>query len=91
MRTPAFIFERLCSLIHPTEKQIGDFLINIEKEPAQEDFLQGRMMGNPYSSRDSGMGPLMRDIKNKICRDCELVALLEDDTGMEVRDDICCL
>lgn len=26
----------------------------------------------------------MRDIKNKICTDCELVALLEDDNGMEL-------
>ena len=42
------------------------------------------MLGNPYSSNDSDMGPLMREIKNKICRDCELVALLEDDTGMEL-------
>lgn len=43
-------------------------------------------MGNPYSSIDTGMGPLMRDIKNKICRDCDLISLLEDDTGMEVRE-----
>lgn len=42
------------------------------------------MLGNPYSSNDPGMGPLMRDIKNKICQDCELVALLEDDSGMEL-------
>lgn len=26
----------------------------------------------------------MRDIKNKICQDCELVALLDDDNGMEL-------
>jgi E3 ubiquitin-protein ligase UBR4 len=26
----------------------------------------------------------MRDIKNKICRDTELIALLEDDNGMEL-------
>ena len=26
----------------------------------------------------------MRDVKNKICTDCELVALLEDDNGMEL-------
>jgi hypothetical protein len=26
----------------------------------------------------------MRDVKNKICQDCELVALLEDDNGMEL-------
>lgn len=42
------------------------------------------MLGNPYSSNDPGMGPLMRDVKNKICQDCELVALLEDDSGMEL-------
>ncbi len=35
-------------------------------------------------STDTGMGPLMRDVKNKICTDCDLIALLEDDTGMEV-------
>jgi E3 ubiquitin-protein ligase UBR4 len=46
--------------------------------------LQGRMLGNPYSSNDSDLGPLMREIKNKICRDCELIALLEDDNGMEL-------
>ena len=44
----------------------------------------GRMMGNPYSSNEPGLGPLMRDVKNKICQDCELVALLEDDSGMEL-------
>ncbi|VVD06116.1 unnamed protein product [Leptidea sinapis] len=33
---------------------------------------------------EPGMGPLMRDVKNKICTDCELVALLEDDNGMEL-------
>ena len=42
------------------------------------------MLGNPYSSNEPNLGPLMREIKNKICRDCELVALLEDDNGMEL-------
>lgn len=42
------------------------------------------MLGNPYSSNEAGLGPLMRDVKNKICQDCELVALLEDDNGMEL-------
>lgn len=42
------------------------------------------MLGNPYSSIETGLGPLMRDVKNKICQDCELVALLEDDNGMEL-------
>ncbi|CAF1250057.1 unnamed protein product, partial [Adineta ricciae] len=86
MQTPLFIFERLCNLIYPEETMQGnkEFFIVVEKDPNQEDFLQGRMMGNPYSSADPAMGPLMRDIKNKICTDCELIALLEDDNGMEL-------
>lgn len=39
------------------------------------------MQSNPYNVRDSSIGPLMRDVKNKICRDTELLALLEEDTG----------
>jgi len=39
----------------------------LEKDLQQEDYLQGRMQGNPYSSKEQGLGPLMRDIKNKIC------------------------
>lgn len=82
--TPVFIFERLCSIIYPEENDVGEFFLTLEKDPQQEDFLQGRMLGNPYSSTESGLGPLMRDVKNKICQDCELVALLEDDNGMEL-------
>ncbi|EDO43429.1 predicted protein [Nematostella vectensis] len=84
LRTPVFIFERLCNLIYPEENDIGEFFMSLEKDPQQEDFLQGRMQGNPYSSNEPGLGPLMRDVKNKICTDCELVALLEDDSGMEL-------
>lgn len=63
---------------------MSEFLLSLEKDPHQEDFLQGRMLGNPYNANEPGLGPLMRDVKNKICTDCELVALLEDDTGMEL-------
>ncbi|EQB78628.1 E3 ubiquitin-protein ligase UBR4 [Camelus ferus] len=83
-RTPVFIFERLCSIIYPEENEVTEFFVTLEKDPQQEDFLQGRMPGNPYSSNEPGIGPLMRDIKNKICQDCDLVALLEDDSGMEL-------
>lgn len=84
IRTPVFIFERLCSTIHPEDNDSLEFFINLEKDPQQEDFLQGRMLGNPYSSNEPGMGPLMKDIKNKICQDCELLALLDDDSSMEL-------
>lgn len=84
IKTPVFVFERLCSIIHPEENDVGEFFLTLEKDAQQEDFLQGRMLGNPYPSTEAGLGPLMRDVKNKICMDCELVALLEDDNGMEL-------
>lgn len=93
IRTPVFIFERLCSTIHPEENANSEFFVSLEKDPQQEDYLQGRMLGNPYSSNEVGIGPLMKDIKNKICQDCELLALLEDDSSMEllVSNKIICL
>ncbi|XP_067624888.1 protein purity of essence isoform X2 [Eurosta solidaginis] len=84
IKTPVFIFERLYSIIHPEENDESEFFMTLEKDPQQEDFLQGRMLGNPYPSTEVGLGPLMRDVKNKICTDCELIALLEDDNGMEL-------
>ena len=87
--TPVFIFERLCNIIFPEETDTGEFFMTLEKDPQQEDFLQGRMLGNPYSSNDPDLGPNMREIKNKICTDCELVALLEDDNGKCLGKDFC--
>nr|CDQ02267.1 Bm2761, isoform b [Brugia malayi] len=84
LRIQAYLLSIINDIIYPLLKKEEDFLIQIEKDALQEDYLQGRMLGNPYKSSDAGMGPLMRDIKNKICRDCELVALLDDDTGMEL-------
>ena len=46
---------------------MGEFYLSLEKDPQQEEFLQGRMQGNPYPSSSPGLGPLMRDVKNKIC------------------------
>ncbi|CAF3340532.1 unnamed protein product [Rotaria socialis] len=42
------------------------------------------MMDNPHDIDNPAMGPLMRDIKNKICIDWELIALFKDDNGMEL-------
>ncbi|VDM70041.1 unnamed protein product [Strongylus vulgaris] len=87
LNTKAHIVSVILDVLNPEQKEEEDFHIQIEKDPAQEDFLQGRMTGNPYKvavlSTDAGLGPLMRDIKNKICRDTEMIALLEDDNGME--------
>ena len=59
------------------ENDVSEFFMILEKDPQQEDFLQGRMLGNPYSSNEPGLGPLMRDIKNKICQgECSVLGLV---------------
>lgn len=40
VRTPVFIFERLCSIIYPEENDVGEFYLTLEKDAQQEDFLQ---------------------------------------------------
>jgi E3 ubiquitin-protein ligase UBR4 len=40
VRTPVFVFERLCSIIFPEENDVGEFYLTLEKDPQQEDFLQ---------------------------------------------------
>lgn len=84
LKTPLFMFERLCNTIHSEDSDNDEFFLNLEKDQLQEEFIQGRMLGNPYPSSEPGLGPLMRDVKNKICFDCEIMAMLEDDNGMEL-------
>ncbi|KAA8491130.1 putative E3 ubiquitin-protein ligase [Porphyridium purpureum] len=55
----------------------------LSKSPTQEEFIRGHMARTPYSSADMP-GPLMRDVKNKICTDLELTGLLDDDFGVEL-------
>lgn len=81
-QTPQFVFERLCGVILPDDADDKEFRVQLDKDPLQEEYLSGRMVNNPY--RSTQLGPTMRDIKNKICRDTELIALLEDDNGMEL-------
>ena len=56
-----------CLSVCQEENDVGDFFLSLDKDPQQEEFLQGRMQGNPYPSSTPGLGPLMRDVKNKIC------------------------
>jgi hypothetical protein len=58
------------------------YLLILNKAHTQEEFIRGSMTKNPYSSVD--VGPLMRDVKNKICNQLDLIGLLEDDYGMEL-------
>jgi E3 ubiquitin-protein ligase UBR4 len=81
LQTPLFILEQLCNIICPVKPDPVYQLI-LKKSSTQEDFIRGSMTNNPYSTLD--IGPLMRDVKNKICTTLDLHALLEDDNSMEL-------
>lgn len=76
-----FILEQLCNIICPTKPEPA-YMMVLNKAHTQEEFIRGSMTKNPYSSLE--IGPLMRDVKNKICRQLELLGLVEDDYGMEL-------
>ncbi|CAN6183043.1 unnamed protein product, partial [Urochloa humidicola] len=76
-----FILEQLCNLICPVKPE-PVYLLILNKAHTQEEFIRGFMTRNPYSSGD--VGPLMRDVKNKLCNQLDLIGLLEDDYGMEL-------
>jgi E3 ubiquitin-protein ligase UBR4 len=80
-RTPVFILEQLCTIICPMKPEPA-YMMMLTKAHTQEEFIRGSMTKNPYSSLE--IGPLMRDVKNKICHQLELLGLLEDDYGMEL-------
>ncbi|XP_047958465.1 LOW QUALITY PROTEIN: auxin transport protein BIG [Salvia hispanica] len=80
-RTSMFILEQLCNLICPTKPE-PVYLLILNKAHTQEEFIRGSMTKNPYSSAE--IGPLMRDVKNKICHQLDLLGLIEDDYGMEL-------
>ncbi|KAL6498614.1 hypothetical protein OROHE_026555 [Orobanche hederae] len=80
-RNSMFILEQLCSLICPSKPE-PVYLLILNKAHTQEEFIRGSMTKNPYSSAE--IGPLMRDVKNKICNQLDLLGLLEDDYGMEL-------
>ncbi|EFJ36504.1 hypothetical protein SELMODRAFT_404572 [Selaginella moellendorffii] len=76
-----FILEQLCNIICPAKPEPAYMLV-LNKAHTQEEFIRGSMTKNPYSSLE--VGPLMRDVKNKICQQLEMIALLEDDYAMEL-------
>uniref|UniRef100_A0A1D1Y594 Auxin transport protein BIG n=1 Tax=Anthurium amnicola TaxID=1678845 RepID=A0A1D1Y594_9ARAE len=80
-RTSLFILEQLCNVICPSKPE-PVYLLNLNKAHTQEEFIRGSMTKNPYSSAE--IGSLMRDVKNKICHQLDLLGLLEDDYGMEL-------
>ncbi|GAM27937.1 hypothetical protein SAMD00019534_111130 [Acytostelium subglobosum LB1] len=80
-RTPIFIFEQICNIVCPVKPEPVYNMI-LTKASTQEDYIRGSMNKNPYPS--NVVGPLMRDVKNKICKTLDLGSFLEDDNGMEL-------
>ncbi|GJV11681.1 auxin transport protein BIG [Tanacetum coccineum] len=77
-----FILEQLCNLICMLEPEVVYHLI-LNKAYNQEEFIRGLMTKNPYFSGE--IDPLMRDVKNKICNQLDLLGLIEDDCGDDGR------
>ena len=54
VQQPNFLAVCLCLIVFTCflkeENDVGEFFLTLEKDPQQEDFLQGRMQGNPYRS-----------------------------------------
>uniref|UniRef100_A0A7N1A599 Auxin transport protein BIG n=1 Tax=Kalanchoe fedtschenkoi TaxID=63787 RepID=A0A7N1A599_KALFE len=80
-RNTLFILEQLCNLICPSKPE-SVYLLVLNKAHTQEEFIRGSMTKNPYSSTE--IGPLMRDVRNKICHQLDLLGLIEDDYGVEL-------
>ena len=51
-------------VIKPDDTGDKNFNLQLDKDPQQEEFLQGRMLHNPYLG--SSVGVVMRDVKNKV-------------------------
>lgn len=78
----AILLEELCLMLCP-ERSEPTCLLSLNKAPTQEEYIRGSMSRNPYPS-SSFDGPLMRHVKNKICKDLDLPGLLQDDFTMEL-------
>ncbi|KAH3758845.1 Auxin transport protein BIG [Pelomyxa schiedti] len=80
-RIVLFIYEQLGKIICPEKPEV-EFQLDLKKASSQDEFIRGSMTKNPYSSKE--VGPLMRDVKNKICTTLDLRGLIDDDLGMEL-------
>lgn len=60
---------QVCAAIKPESAEMV-YLMLLEKSPTQEEFIRGQLTHNPYNSAE--VGPLMRDVKNFICRELDM-------------------
>ena len=78
------ILNELAYHVLPRAPPLKVYLLRMLKSPTQEEFIPGVMSRNPYSTANMSATPLMRDVKNLICRELDMVGLVEDDFGMEI-------
>ena len=78
------ILNELAMLVLPRAPPSKVYLLRLLKSASQEEFIPGTMARNPYSTAQMSAQPLMRDVKNLICHELEMLGLLEDDFGMEL-------
>ncbi|KRZ07965.1 Intron-binding protein aquarius, partial [Trichinella zimbabwensis] len=78
------ICDSIRSAIYPEARQVEQFQIKVLPDRSQDIYLRGILPSGTYLSTDNDMGPRMRDIKNKICRGCEMISFSEDDNTLEL-------
>ena len=78
------ILNELASSVLPRAPPQKSYLMRLLKSATQEEFIPGAMSRNPYSTAQLRASPLMRDVKNLICRELDMPGLIEDDFGMEL-------
>jgi hypothetical protein len=64
-----FLYEQICKIIAPKRPDPVYFL-HLSKSASQEEYIRGSMEKNPYSSKE--VGPLMKHVRERICRELEL-------------------
>ena len=77
------VYAQVCSAVKQ-ESTEAVYLMLLDKSPTQEEFIRGQLTNNPYNSAETG--PLMRDVKNFICRELDM----EGESPTRSSDKICC-
>ena len=64
-----FLVQQLTRIIAPSKPE-PLYYLRLEKALTQEEYIRGNIEKNPYSSNE--IGPLMADVRKRICKDLEL-------------------
>lgn len=64
-----FLVQQITRIIAPTKPE-SIYFLRLDKAMTQEEYIRGNIEKNPYSSTE--IGPLMADVRKRICKDLEL-------------------